>query len=237
MYSYKGNVLAHEDGFASRCQQKYGAPFADVHRGDLQRELVRRAEELGVEVVLGARVVGVEVDVPVEEEGEDEDEEKEGEGVNGEGVNGGATRKEGRKRTLAQLKLHDGRIYEVDLLVAADGLWSTCRSIYLGRRDAPLPTGDLAYRIVLPVERIEDEELKRMVTEPGVRFWIGPDAHVVAYSLRGGSLYNVVLLVPDDLGEGVSRVEGGVEEMRGLFEGWDERSVLPLSSSCHQLSC
>lgn len=161
---------------------------------------MKRARELGVDVCLGARVVGLDFDLLPED----------GTGEPGD---------EGRRQ--AQVKVEDGRIWEVDLVVAADGLWSTCRSVFLGRRDAPLPTGDLAYRIVLKAEQIRDAELRKMVEEPGVRFWVGPDAHVVAYSLRGGSMYNVVLLVPDDLDEGVARVEGNTGEMKRLFEGWD----------------
>jgi salicylate hydroxylase len=39
--------------------------------------------------------------------------------------------------------------------------------------------------------------------------------------MRGGNMYNVVLLVPDDLEEGVARTKGNLDEMRKLFEGWD----------------
>jgi len=91
----------------------------------------------------------------------------------------------------------------------------------LGKRDPPLPTGDLAYRIVLNIDQIQDTRLRDMVQTPGCRFWAGPDAHAVAYSMRGGKMYNVVLLVPDDLEEGVARTEGNVDEMKKLFEGWD----------------
>ena len=34
-------------------------------------------------------------------------------------------------------------------------------------------------------------------------------------------MYNVVLLCPDDLPDGLSRTAGSVEEMRALFAGWD----------------
>jgi salicylate hydroxylase len=34
-------------------------------------------------------------------------------------------------------------------------------------------------------------------------------------------MFNIVLLVPDNLPPGVSRQSGSVEEMRKLFEGWD----------------
>lgn len=111
--------------------------------------------------------------------------------------------------------------YTSDLIVAADGLWSRCRECFLGRKDEPLPTGDLAYRIVLSTEQIKDPELRKLVENPEVHFWVGPGAHAVAYSLRGGRMFNVVLLVPDNLPPGVAREAGSVEEMRGLFGGWD----------------
>lgn len=108
-----------------------------------------------------------------------------------------------------------------DLVVAADGLWSRCRSRFLGRDDPPKPTGDLAYRVVLDLDQIEDPELRRWVSEPTCQFWIGPDAHAVAYSLQGGKMYNIVLLVPDDLPPGISRQPGSIDEMRALFKNWD----------------
>ena len=45
------------------------------------------------------------------------------------------------------------------------------------------------------------------------------------YVLRGGDLFNMVLLVPDDIPEEslASTIEGNVEEMCKLFEGWDPK--------------
>lgn len=114
-----------------------------------------------------------------------------------------------------------GEEYEADLIVAADGLWSKCRECFLGTKDLPLPTGDLAYRIVLTLDQLEDHELRAWISNPAVHFWVGPKAHAVAYSMRGGTMYNIVLLVPDDLPEAVSKQKGSVEEMRKLFHGWD----------------
>lgn len=188
VYNFRGKVLAHEDNFDQNIRRKYGAPFSDCHRVDLQQALVKRARALGVSVVLDAKVSTIDF-----------------------GQNPGA-----RARITA-----GGSTYTADLVVGADGLWSTCRSTFLGRKDTPLPTGDLAYRIVLKVDQIKDQKLRDMVQIPACRFWAGPDAHVVAYSMRGGDMYNVVLLVPDDLEEGVSRTQGDTEEMQKLFEGWD----------------
>lgn len=114
-----------------------------------------------------------------------------------------------------------GKRFEGDLIIAADGLWSQCREAFVGKKDEPLPTGDLAYRIVLSADQISDPELKSLVQNPEVHFWVGPGAHAVAYSLRGGDMYNIVLLVPDNLPAGVSKQTGSVDEMRELFVGWD----------------
>ncbi|KAI9925550.1 hypothetical protein MW887_005931 [Aspergillus wentii] len=114
-----------------------------------------------------------------------------------------------------------GKQFSSDLIIAADGLWSRCRECFVGKKDEPLPTGDLAYRIVLSADEISDPDLKAWVENPQVHFWVGPGAHAVAYSLRGGRMFNLVLLVPDNLPPGVSRQAGSVDEMRQLFADWD----------------
>ncbi|XXG94853.1 hypothetical protein Hte_001112 [Hypoxylon texense] len=110
-----------------------------------------------------------------------------------------------------------------DLVIAADGLWSVCRAQLLPRdfEGVPRPTGDLAYRLVLTLDQIQDPELRDWVSKPACNIWVGPRSHVVGYSLRGGTEFNLVLITPDDLPSGVSRQAGSVEEMRALFTDWD----------------
>ena len=92
------------------------------------------------------------------------------------------------------LLLEDERVESGDLLIAADGLWSSTRRLFLGRSKLPNATGDLAYRIVLTADQVLDDlELHEMITHPGIRIWVGPQAHAVAYSLKGGQMLNVVL--------------------------------------------
>lgn len=72
----------------------------------------------------------------------------------------------------------DGKRYEADLVVDADGINSKCREILLGHEDPPLLTGDLAYRALLNTEQmLQDSELRSFVEDPQVNYWIGPDAH------------------------------------------------------------
>ena len=184
VHSYSGQVLAHQATFSKKIRDKYAAPFIDMHRADLQRALVERAKQLGVQFILGERVDSIDFE-------------------------------------KAMVKTALDNTYSADLIVAADGLWSRCRECFIGRKDEPLPTGDLAYRIVLDTNDLENDGLRNWIQNAEVHFWIGPGSHVVGYSLKGGNQYNLVLLCPDSLPEGIPRQAGSVDEMRQLFVGWD----------------
>ncbi|KAL3477108.1 hypothetical protein BJX99DRAFT_226708 [Aspergillus californicus] len=120
----------------------------------------------------------------------------------------------------------DGRQFNGDLVIGADGVFGTLTESLLKRPDPPLKTGDLAYRLLLSTdEMLKDPDLASFVTDPQVNYWLGPDKHAVNYVLRGGKIFNMVLLVPDDIPEDslATTVEGNVEEMCALFKGWDPR--------------
>lgn len=125
----------------------------------------------------------------------------------------------------ATVVLLDGEKIKGDVVLAADGLWSSTRSLYMGKPMPPKPTGDLAYRILLKADDIPDQELRAMITTPALNIWIGPNMHAVGYSICAGRTYNMVLLVPDDLPQHIVRQTANVEEMRILFEGWDPMYV------------
>lgn len=184
VHKYSGQVLAHEDNFDKNIRRKYGAPFIDYHRADLQLALHKRACEVGVRFHFSAKVNSIDF-------------------------------------SSTTVRTEDGQTFTGDLIVAADGLWSKCREVFLGRRDDPVPTGDLAYRIVLDLDDLQDPELRDWVANPKVHFWIGPGSHSVGYSLRAGKIYNIVLLCPDDLPDGVSRQPASLDEMKELFREWD----------------
>ncbi|KAI1646612.1 FAD/NAD(P)-binding domain-containing protein [Daldinia loculata] len=122
----------------------------------------------------------------------------------------------------ASAVLSDGRIMSADLIVGADGISSRLREVLLGKPDPPLPTGDLAYRLLINTkDMLADPELRHFIQNPQVNYWIGPDAHAVNYVLRGGELFNMVLLVPDDMPAAAMTVDGNVEEMQALYKDWD----------------
>lgn len=135
----------------------------------------------------------------------------------------------------ATVVLGDGRRMTADLIVGADGINSRLREVLLGRQDPPVLTGDLAYRLLLSTkEMLKDPDLRSLVEDPQVNYWIGPDAHAVNYVLRGGELFNMVLLVPDNMPAGASTLEGNVDEMRALYKDWDPR-ITKLLNLCESV--
>ncbi|KAK3903321.1 hypothetical protein C8A05DRAFT_14711 [Staphylotrichum tortipilum] len=180
-------LLAHEPALQRQVLARYGHPFWDLHRVDLQQALVAKCAALGVEIRLGARAVDVDFDG-------------------------------------AKVVLGSGETVEGDVVLLADGLWSGIRPGFLGRPSPAVLTGDLAYRITLRADELEGEdaeELRAFVKDATVDFWVGPRAHCVGYSVRGGEVYNLVFLCPDDLPKGVVKLEGDLEEMRERFAAWD----------------
>lgn len=117
--------------------------------------------------------------------------------------------------------LVDGERVVGDLVVAADGLWSSTRSRFLGRDTTPQPTGHMAYRILVPAEQVANNEHRSWMAEPGTNIWIGPEAHAVAYSICQGKLLNVVVLVKDDLAADVKKASGNMEELKSRLSDWD----------------
>ncbi|KAK6380081.1 hypothetical protein LTS17_005269 [Exophiala oligosperma] len=82
----------------------------------------------------------------------------------------------------------------------------------------------MAYRATFTAEQLqslEDERLKKLLDQPEVNLWMGPNAHAVLYPLKGRKVYNLVLLCPDTLPPGFNTIEGDVEEMKAAFRGWD----------------
>lgn len=124
----------------------------------------------------------------------------------------------------AEVSTEGGDKIKGDVVLCADGLWSSTRAQFLGHPSPAILTGDLAYRIVISTDDLtgpDAPELRQFISDRTVNFWAGPKTHVVAYTMRAGSVYNIVLLCPDNLPLEVNKTEGDVEEMRALFEGWD----------------
>ena len=98
---------------------------------------------------------------------------------------------------------------EGDLLIGADGLWSTVRQQVWGDGTAA-PTGHVAYRALVAQQALPAGLRSQQVTA-----WLGPRLHVVAYPVRRGELLNVVVIV-----QGQPR-----GEPQNWAQDWDQAAV------------
>jgi len=85
-----------------------------------------------------------------------------------------------------RIELDDGRQFSGDVLVGADGIKSFIRPRIVGA-DKPSYTGQAAWRVVVPTERLPVGIMPHVVT-----VWCGPKNYAVVYYVRGGSLLNFV---------------------------------------------
>ncbi|WYZ38989.1 hypothetical protein EsH8_III_000903 [Colletotrichum jinshuiense] len=212
VHRYDGTrLLAHESQLQQTIQSRYGHPFWGLHRVELQRALVDRCTALGVEIRLSSRARSVDFDRAIITLAEDDGETDSGSGS-----------------TVAG-----------DVVVCADGMWSTTRAQFLDRPSPPALTGDLAFRIAIPIDSLKGPhkaELEAFIKSETVHFWVGPQSHGVSYTVKQGRMLNLGLLSPDNLPEGSTKVIGDVEEMRSLFSNWDPllRKLLDQVESVHK---
>jgi salicylate hydroxylase len=71
---------------------------------------------------------------------------------------------------VPSVTLRGGETHKADVVIAADGLKSVCRSQMLkelGLEDKTKPSGDAAYRVVIPAESLlADPTLKELIEKP-----------------------------------------------------------------------
>jgi 2-polyprenyl-6-methoxyphenol hydroxylase-like FAD-dependent oxidoreductase len=106
----------------------------------------------------------------------------------------------------------DGTTIVGEALIGADGLWSKVRQAIVGDGN-PRVSGHIAYRAVLPVEKVPAElRFNEMV------LWAGPKLHLVQYPLRRGELFNLVAVFHSDKYEEGWDTYGDSEELHLRFE-------------------
>ncbi len=103
------------------------------------------------------------------------------------------------------------------VLIGADGIHSNVRAQMFGVQ-TPRFTGHVAWRALVPVERLPQEWVDSVAT-----LWMGPGSHFVHYPVRSGGLVNCVCVVEKSGWEVESWTQRGERaELERDFAGWHE---------------
>lgn len=116
-----------------------------------------------------------------------------------------------------ELELADGRTFQGDVLVGADGVHSRIRAALFGQ-DATLFSGMIAWRALIPMSSLP-ERFRRSVAVN----WVGPGGHVVHYPIQSGKLMNWVGTLEGCTWEGPPwSTPANTDEALQAFTGWHE---------------
>ncbi|KAF8837679.1 FAD/NAD(P)-binding domain-containing protein [Paxillus ammoniavirescens] len=126
--------------------------------------------------------------------------------------------------SIPSLTLESGEVIRADLVIGADGVKSLTREYVVGGPDKPTPTGDAAYRAIIPAKLLlNDPDLRPLVEKPEMVGWLGPGRHIMGYNIRSKQEYNLVMAHPDSGSEESWTAEGSADKMRTEFVGWEPR--------------
>jgi len=118
-----------------------------------------------------------------------------------------------------------------DLLIGADGIHSTVRSLLFGPQ-SPQFTGNVAWRALVPADRLPPDFIR-----PVASAWWGPGKHFVHYFVRRGELVNCVCVVEKAGWEVESWTQRGERfELQADFAGWHD-TVTTLIANMDESEC
>ena len=123
----------------------------------------------------------------------------------------------------------NGRRATTELVIGADGIHSAVRAQLFGE-EVPRFAGCVAYRGLVPVERITDLEL-----ELGSQSWVGPGAHLVHYFVSRGRLLNFVGWTEHDTWNREDWTDRAtIARALAAFEGWHPqvRRIIAAADTC-----
>ena len=124
----------------------------------------------------------------------------------------------------ARVRTKAGEWVEGDVVIAADGIKSDIRrqiAASHGHRDLSAPTGDAAYRVLIPKEKMtHDQRAMELLNQNVGMRWMGPGGHIMAYPIKRNTVYNMVLLhpaKPHQTGEESWTTKGDKQEMMDFY--------------------
>jgi salicylate hydroxylase len=116
-----------------------------------------------------------------------------------------------------------GKSWSFDLLVGADGVRSVVRKHLFPNVKPTPPTGNCAFRAIVPYEQIKKDPIaKELVEKMTMEVWMSEKAYVISYPISAGKDFNMVLSHHvDRLVDDVEEID--MNEFRDLYKGFDPR--------------
>ncbi|KAJ3331075.1 hypothetical protein HDU93_009958 [Gonapodya sp. JEL0774] len=126
----------------------------------------------------------------------------------------------------------DGRSFSGDVVVGADGVRSVVKIAVTEESDHAKSTGDIAYRFLIPTEKIKQHPELSFALEPAMDMHVGRGCHVVTYLISEGAYLNVAACGPDDnLTDESWNQRGSQEELLNIYKGWSPQMIKLMSLS------
>ncbi|KAL8803029.1 MAG: hypothetical protein Q9223_006067 [Gallowayella weberi] len=203
-HSYQKGTILGQMKLDPYVRERYGMPFLVIHRADLRRILFEEATAQGVVVQFDTVVEIHRADfkngiVYAELSGD---------------ADKNAVYKDGSAKRTA---------FAADLVVAADGQQSETRAFLSSRPNRPAPTGKMANRILMGIDRMRELGLEDLIDPPSLHIWLGPGSLAVGYLLK--DVFNFVLICSSENEPSVflGPREVEAEELLAVFKDWDPR--------------
>lgn len=169
-----------------RMTKSYGHAYQLIHRADYQRLLFDEARTLGAKIMLSARVVSIDTELP-------------------------------------SVTTADGQVYKADVVVGADGIRSRTREFVIPSQIIePNSSSNCAFRATVSRDAmLADPVTAHLVSDMNANSWIGYRRHIMAYPIRQGAMYNLVMSHPGQAAAGRWNEPGDLEEMKATYADFD----------------
>ena len=136
---------------------------------------------------------------------------------------------------MAFVQLANNTSLSADLVLAADGERSRCRSHLLGQESPWRDSGDHVFRATIPIQALHQNDQLSQLTE-GLNWWIGPQGNALTYSLKRDNLFNIVLTQAHAPDAEIQFAPKPIAqpEVAAEFPNWDPlfHRLLTLANSC-----
>ncbi len=119
--------------------------------------------------------------------------------------------------------LKNGQRMEANVVVGADGIRSRTRKAVIKNREIEATDStNCAYRATVPASvMISDPAIAHLMSDINANCWIGHGRHIMAYPIRNGQLYNLVLSHPGKATIGKWNEPGNLDEMKANYSHFD----------------